>query len=289
MFRRGQDWFSSQWLAQQLSWSAALAILLLVIVFAGLHLLRRGIGAPRYVDGEPAAPQVRSFERWELGARLYHWGNLIFLMLLIVSGIALFLPASLPASGISWLLVHEIGAGLFMLGLVAHIVAAVRLSDLRSMWFNRPDWRDFKRYARYYAGADRELPKSGKFDVWQKIYHAFLVVVSAVAIFTGVSLFLNAEMLTSFSHPWMRWQRLIHDCSATLFLLVILGHLYVRLVKLNWPKLRSMFTGALTRNEFDAMHDWRRWRPPADDASHEQKKADHKREASIAPGATHHG
>ena len=27
MFRRDQDWFSGEWLAQQLSWSAALAVL----------------------------------------------------------------------------------------------------------------------------------------------------------------------------------------------------------------------------------------------------------------------
>ena len=96
------------------------------------------------------------------------------------------------------------------------------------------------------------MPKSGKFDVWQKIYHTFLILVSAAAIATGVSLFLNAEVLATFGHPWMRWQRLIHDVSAALFLGMILGHLYIRLARLNWPKLRSMFGGTLTRAEFDA-------------------------------------
>jgi formate dehydrogenase gamma subunit len=247
------------------------------------------VGAPRYTGGEPAARSVPRFERWELGARLYHWGNLSFLLLLVVSGIALFIPASLPSPGVSWLLVHEISAGLFIFGLIAHIVAAVWLSDLRSMWFARSDWRDFKSFARYYAGASHELPKAGKFDVWQKIYHTSLILLSTAAIATGVSLFLNAEVLTSFGHPWMRWQRLIHDCAATLFLLVILGHLYVRLAKLNWPKLRSMLSGTLTHAEFDAVHDWRRWQPPADDAPHLEKKAQHKREASVDRGATSHG
>lgn len=69
MFRRNQDWFSGAWLAQQLSWDAALAILLLAVVFAGLHLLRRSF-----------------------------------------SGIALFLPGTGAARGISWLLAHETGA-----------------------------------------------------------------------------------------------------------------------------------------------------------------------------------
>ena len=295
MFSRGQDWFSGEWLAQQLSWSTVLVILLLGVVFAGLHLPRRSLGAPVFMNGDSAPTDPHGFERWELGARLYHWGNLLFLLLLIVSGIALFLPGTWAEPGISWLLVHEIGAGLFTLGLLAHIVAAVWLSDLRGMWFGRGDWRDLKTFVRYYSGAGHNLPKSGKFDVLQKIYHAFLTLLSIAAIFTGVSLFLNAEVLASLSHGWMRWQRLVHDSSATLFLLVILGHLYVRLAKLNWPKLRSMFTGDLTRAEFDREHDWRRWQPPADDAPHAQKKAQHRQEASVGhhadidPGAASRG
>ena len=55
MFIRGQDWFSGEWLAQQLAWIAALAILVLTAVFAGLHLLRRGLDAPGRTHGAPRA------------------------------------------------------------------------------------------------------------------------------------------------------------------------------------------------------------------------------------------
>ena len=152
MFGTGQNWFSDEWLAQHLLWTTALLTSMVAVVFAGLHLFRRGLGAPRYTGGEPAVPGAQRFERWGVGARLYHWGNLLFLLILIVSGTALFLPGILPPPGASWLLVHEIGAGLFIVGLVGHIVAAAWLSDLRAMWFSRPDWRDFKSFARYYAG-----------------------------------------------------------------------------------------------------------------------------------------
>lgn len=264
MFRLGRDWYSDAWLPQQLLAEAALVIVLLAVVFAGLHLVRRGLGTPRHYGGE-VPPPAEQFERYEAGARLYHWGNLAFLLLLIVSGLALYRPGWLQPPGASWLLLHEIGAGLFVLGLALHIVFAFWRADPRTMWVARGDGAELRASLQYYGGGRPDLPRAGKYDAWQKLYHAFLTLLAIASIATGVSLFLNAEVLASFTHDWMRWQRLIHDLAAFSFVAVILAHAYVRLTRQNWPTLAAMITGRISRRDFLARYDWRRWQPPPAD------------------------
>lgn len=286
MLRFDQDWFSTELLAQSWTWAAVIAVLSLVVLIAGLHLMRRGTGLPPRRQGAALPAGIARVERYELGARLYHWGNFALMAALLLSGAALFEPAipGLSSSWISWLLIHEVSAGLFILGLIAHIVMAFLRADARSMWFRRADWSDAARDIRFY-GTGRRVAGAplGKFDVWQKLYHALLAVLALVSIVTGVSLFLSAEALWTFDHAWLRWQRLLHQAAAIAFAGAILGHVYVRLLRQHWPKLIAMFSGNLTREAFEREHDAHRWQPPRADASHEERRAQHRRESRELP------
>jgi Ni/Fe-hydrogenase 1 B-type cytochrome subunit len=261
-FRYARDFYGN-WLAEQLLPSAAMLIVLLAFLFMGLHLLRRSRGEP--VSTEAQTPDEfgrEPVQRYALGARLYHWGNFVFLFALSVSGIALFAPRSLFTPPLSWLRIHEIFAGLFILGLIVHIVVAGFVSgEPRTMWFERRDWRDLKLIGRNFFGHTRDYPAFGKYDPWQKVYHALLALLSAVMIFTGVFLFLSAEVLATYSHEWMRWQRLMHDLAAFVFIAVIAGHIYFGMIRVNWPALAAMFTGRIAAGYFGLRHSARRWRP----------------------------
>ena len=105
------------------------------------------------------------------------------------------------------------------------------------MWFSRDDWKDLRTIAANFFGRTRSYPRFGKYDPFQKIYHAFLTLLSAVMIFSGVSLVLSAENWKSFDHPWLRWQRLLHDVGAFTFIAIILGHIYFGIIRVNWPEL----------------------------------------------------
>src|ERR1700730_17589680 len=183
-------------------------------------MLRRAFGMPQRNDAAPVPPQASRFERYELGARLYHWGNLFIILGLVVSGASFFFPGSLfallPVLGGSWLTFHVVLARLFVLGFFAHIVANSGWGDLWSMWFERRDWRDLIAWTRYYFGQDVAIPKPGKQDVIQKIYHFCLVALAMVMIATGTILSLNAEILAQLDFDWLRWQRLLHDAGAFL-------------------------------------------------------------------------
>jgi Ni/Fe-hydrogenase 1 B-type cytochrome subunit len=256
LFRYARDYYGAQE-AQQVLLAAALLSIIAVSFFVALHLLRRSAGQPvSSADGEHVAPATE-VHKYEFGARLYHWGNLIFLLGLVVSGLALFVPGELRAA--PWLRLHEIFAALYIAGLLLHIVVAPLRGTARTMWFDRHDWSDLRLIIANFFGRTRAYPRFGKYDPWQKLYHALLAVLSAAVIFSGIYLVLSAEVWRTFSHDWMRQMRLLHDVAAIAFVAVILGHIYFGVIRINWPQLGAMITGRLSAAAFNRYHDARRW------------------------------
>ena len=258
LFRFARDLYVDQ-AAQQLAPAAAWLLVALVGVFIALHLLRRSAGHP--VATVPAAklPPHARVVRYEVGARLYHWGNTFLMLGLALSGIALFSPGSL--SGTAWLLVHEVLAVLFIFALVLHIVVAPRRGEGRSMWFEAKDVRDLRIIAANFVGLTQTYPAFGKYDPWQKTYHALLTLIAAALTLSGVYLFISAEAWGTFSHEWMRFVRLLHGAGAFGFIAIVIGHVYFGIIRVNWPQLVSMFTGRLRGSSFNLYHDADRWQP----------------------------
>jgi xanthine dehydrogenase YagS FAD-binding subunit len=67
-----------------------------------------------------------------------------------------------------------------------------------------------------------------------------LTVISILLIVTGLILFLSAETLATFSHPLMRWMRLLHDLAAVVFAAIVIGHIYFGLIRVNWLALSEL-------------------------------------------------
>jgi cytochrome b subunit of formate dehydrogenase len=260
IFEYAQD-FYGDWLPMRLLWPAALLVLWVTVLFIGLHLLRRAAGYPVCTDPDGAALGIGRVPRYDIGARLYHWGNAALIVGLVVSAYGLFGPRGADPPVWDWLRIHEVFAVLFMAGLAIHIVGALTRGQPRTMWFERQDWRDIKLIVGNFLGRTRAYPCVGKYDPFQKIYHAFLTLVGVVLIVTGVSLFLSAEVLVTFSHEWLRWQRLAHDLAAVATVAAVAGHIYFSLVRVNWPKLASMITGYVSDYAFGLYHSRKRWTP----------------------------
>jgi cytochrome b subunit of formate dehydrogenase len=258
LFRYGRDVYTDE-VAQQLLSAGAWLLIALVGAFIAIHLLRRSRGHP--VSTMPAVklPANSSILRYQIGARLYHWGNTFVVLGLAVSGVALFSPGSLP--GASWLLVHEVFAILFVAGLILHIVVAPRRGDGRSMWFEVRDFRDIGVIASNFVGRTRNYPALGKYDPWQKVYHALLTLLAAGLIFSGAYLSMSAEAWATFSHEWMRVMRVLHDIAGFAFIAIVIGHVYFGIIRVNWPQLVSMWTGHIRGSSFNLYHDSRRWQP----------------------------
>ncbi|HEY2145481.1 MAG TPA: hypothetical protein VGH12_05375, partial [Steroidobacteraceae bacterium] len=161
-FHYAKNFFSDRYLPQQLTWAFGLFLLSLVALMAGLVLIRRAFGqSQRSGAGVPPPAGQAVFERFEVGARLWHWGLFGLITGLLISGAAFYAPGivpPVPLIKLSWLLVHLGLAIMFIAGIAVHIVKA-SMVDLRSMLFDRRDWHELMASARYYLGLGHEIPK----------------------------------------------------------------------------------------------------------------------------------
>ena len=263
-FRYAKNFYSTDALPQQLTWEFALLLLSLVAVMAGLVLIRRAFGKPRRSSkGTLPPPGVTAFERYEIGARLWHVGLVGILLALGISGAAFYAPGSVPdpvpVPWLSWLYVHLAFGVMFMLGIVVHAVKA-GLVDLRSMLFNRGDWHELMASARYYFGGSQELPKLGKYGVISKVFHITLIVLALIMVVSGISLGLDTLGWATIDQNWQRQQRLLHDVGTFGFLVLVVGHVFWQLLK-SRSQLKAMVTGRIAADTFRANHDWDRWKP----------------------------
>jgi len=265
-FRYAKNFFSDDFLAQQVTLAFGVFLLSLVLVMAGLVLIRRAFGLPRRSSGgTPPPPGFATFERYEIGARLWHIGLVGILGALVLSGAAFYwpgiIPGPVPVIGLTWLFVHLAFALMLIGGTVVHIIKVLRL-DPGQMWFDPKDWGQLKAGARYYLGMPHELPKLGKYGVWSKVFHVMLVLLTLIMVVSGISLSLDTLGWAQIDQNWQRKQRLLHDLGTYGFVALIVGHVFWQLLK-NRAQLLAMITGKVAADTFTEHHDWDRWKPDA--------------------------
>jgi cytochrome b subunit of formate dehydrogenase len=280
LLRYAKNYFSGDWLPQQLTWAFGLFLLSLVAMMAGLVLMRHGFGEPRRSStGAPPPQGLTAFERHEALGRLWHWGLFGMILALWISGAAFYAPGSVPGPlpfGVSWLLAHLAFALLFTVLTVVHSVHGFMSHlDPRTVWFDRDDWRELVAGARYYLGLPHEIPKGGKYGVWSKVFHSTLAVLALLVIVSGISLSLDSLGWAETDQNWQRRQRLLHDLGAYGFLVLFAAHVFWQLLKRRRPQLKSIFTGTITADTFSANHDWDRWKPHAVKQTAGAKKVHH--------------
>ena len=203
----------------------------LAIAFCAIHAMRRARG---YVPGKAPA-------RYNWNQRLYHWGNFLLLALVAFSGYWLFFRRA-PAGlfGFTWLQIHSYSGLFFAAGVILHALAATLRGDWRSM---RPEWRDLREAGiiwRNFLGKTNKYPVPGKYDALQKIYHHILSVLAITFTLSGVFMWLSAERIYWSSREVIHFLRMLHDTSAFLLIVMVVGHVYFSIIKANRQNLKDM-------------------------------------------------
>jgi cytochrome b subunit of formate dehydrogenase len=194
--------------------------------------------------------------------RLIHWMIAVCVLVLLATGF-------LPVLGVefAWVAIHWSAGIVLTAAVAAHIVRSLLAKRLRRIWISFRDIGDAIQIARVSLRASSgPLPKPGKFSFAQKVIHLGFAVVVLAACVTG------ALMMVKIDTPW--WDRnpywlsdeswglvyVVHGFSALLLITMVMLHVYFALRPEKAMFLRSMFTGWITRGEYDRNHDPERWR-----------------------------
>jgi formate dehydrogenase subunit gamma len=193
---------------------------------------------------DPAPALVHRFDARE---RTVHWLFAIFFLLLLLSGLGLWLPpGSNPVLDHRDLVrtVHLDAA----LGLLATIIPAMgRGSPLSALWqqvqyFTRDDWAWLRRVAIPAPLRRGPLPPQGRFNAGQKLNSIAIAASTVGFVVTGALMWQGEHLPTSLSEAADTW----HLWLMVLVIPLIAGHLVLSLLLPSTrPALRGIVLGTV--------------------------------------------
>lgn len=195
----------------------------------------------------------RLLHRFDGRERAVHWLFALFFVLLILSGLGLWLPpGNNPVLDHRDLVrtVHLDAA----LGLVATIIPALgRGAPLSALWrqvqwFDRDDWVWLRRVVIPAPLRRQPLPPQGRFNAGQKLNSIAIAAATVGFIVTGTMMWQGEHLATSLSEAADNW----HLWLMVLVIPLIAGHLVLSLLLPSTrPALRGIVFGSV-RADFAA-------------------------------------
>lgn len=191
-------------IAWDLMWAAAIV----GVVFLAGHALYMWLLAPEKKPSAPvganeaAAGLPDRIVRHTVAARAFHW-------LMSVAMFVLLITAFFPVVGIqfAWVTIHWIAGLGLLLTVVYHIVHSIFWRDLWSMWISKEEIKGAtSEVARFFKRSGEPGSKPGKYPLDHKLYHHSIVVVTTLAIATGLLMMYRVD--TPF---WARNPYLLSD------------------------------------------------------------------------------
>jgi formate dehydrogenase subunit gamma len=176
--------------------------------------------------------------------RIGHWLNAIAFLMLLLTGLLLFLwPLSSLAGRWSETL-HRISAILLVLGPIIYL-----LTDRRDFFhllkvsfsYNRNDLIWFIKAPFYFLGINKDLPPQGEVNAGQRVHHALTIIFYNLVAWSGFTMWFGAGRV---SQEVFLGALVVHDISMTILTVLMLGHIYFTFV---YGALDGMIRGRITR------------------------------------------
>jgi len=204
--------------------------------------------------GTPERPRRAALiHRFSGAERITHWMFAVFFLLLLLSGLGLWLPpGSNPVLDHRDLVrtVHLDAA----LGVLATVIPALgKGAPINRLWhdvewFDRADWLWLRRVIVPKPLRRRALPPQGRFNAGQKLNSIATAAATVGFVVTGTLMWQGAHLPTSLSEAADTW----HLWLMVLVIPLIAGHLVLSLVLPSTrPALRGILFGSV-RADFAA-------------------------------------
>jgi len=164
--------------------------------------------------------------RYTPGARANHWLNAIILILLALSGMALFHPALYFLTGL-------FGGGVWarilhpFLGLALIVTfAGLFIRFWRYNIWERSDTQWLNRIRDVLAARDENLPEVGRYNAGQKIVFWLMTIAIVTLFLSGIVMWEDPVIGTDFSIQQKRIALVVHASAAVIIICVWIIHLY---------------------------------------------------------------
>jgi formate dehydrogenase subunit gamma len=187
--------------------------------------------------------KTTTVDRYSTGARINHWITAITLILLALSGFALFHPSlfflTALFGGGQWTRVLHPFMGVVL------VISFLGLF-LRFVWYNFPNVDDVRWLARIrdvMSGNEERLPEIGRYNAGQKFVFWAMTFLITLLVVSGLGLWDTyfAQYLTI---EQKRWAAVLHAVGAVAIVLVWILHVYAAI----WVRgtVRAMTRGSVT-------------------------------------------
>lgn len=210
---------------------------------------------------------VTTVRRYSAGARLNHWITAISLVLLALSGMALFHPSLFVLTGLfgGGNLTRTIHPWLGLVLFVSFLGLFFRFWK-QNLWKNVDNVWLMKLRA-VLSGHEEDIPEIGKYNAGQKLVFWMMSILIIVLFVSGIVLWdqQHATVGLQFSIEQKRWAVLVHAIAAVAAILVWIVHVYAAF----WVKGT---VSAMTRGTVTGGWGWRHHRKwLREEFSHERK------------------
>ncbi|WBU57902.1 formate dehydrogenase subunit gamma [Paracoccus sediminicola] len=189
------------------------------------------------------ATEPVEIRRYATHTRINHWFTAILIILLILSGFALFHPSlffltALFGGGQAARYIHPIFGVVACISFLLLFIQLWRLNLMR-----REDLTWAKNINELLAGNEEKLPELGKYNFGQKVVFWGMFWLLLAMVVSGVMIW-QQFFPNLVSIETRRWAVVVHSVSAVLSVLIIIVHIYAAF----WTRgtLRAMTSGRVT-------------------------------------------
>ncbi len=261
IFQRAQNPWGQEVLVR-ISWDLFWVFLAVGFGFVVVHLLMRG----RWKGEKPKAPAgaaagvPQKVVRHGIVARLFHWVMALAMLVLLVTGF-------LPQVGIhfAWLKLHWIFGVVLIISIIFHMLHATFVLNWRDIWLSPTDVKEWWQAMRHDLGGGEPAPKPGKYPVDHKLYHHAVTVAGFAAMITGVLMMFRIDNPIFERNTYMysdsTWGLIyvLHGLGGVGLVALTVTHIYFAILPEKRFITRSMIKGWISKDEFAAHHDPKRW------------------------------
>ena len=192
-------------------------------------------------------------------ARIFHWVHTAAFILLVITGIFLYVNAGLVAQD-SWSrLVHRIAAVIFVLAPLMQLIANTKTAGASlktALTWSKDDLDWAMAMPRYYFLSDEEaMPPQDEMNTGQKLWYFIMLVFSPIFVITGILMWFFKDMLPS---GVFQWSVFVHDVAFIVVFLMFLVHVYLGvihpLMRQHGGSFSAMVDGTVTTDYAKSHH-----------------------------------